>query len=115
MPSTRDIDEAIRSCCPHPLLKILVLHLTVTTMHTPMDIPMTTVQSSKSILLHELGGLDLESGDFALKLGSILKSQQHYDEFVSALQGEERKTLIDLLDRVSLHLYCLAPASRCYY
>jgi hypothetical protein len=55
------------------------------------------------------------SKDFALKIGSILKSQDDYNAFESTLPGEEHKTLIDLLDKVSLSLDFVALALRSYY
>jgi hypothetical protein len=79
-----------------------------------MKIPTTQVQPSTSVL-HDLRDLDIDSEGFALRLVSILKSQEHYDAFESTLPREGRKKLIDLLDRVSLSLDLLALALRCYY
>jgi hypothetical protein len=56
---------------------------------------------SSAVILSELNALNMDSEDLVSKLGSILRSQQHYDVFASGLTGEDRKFLMEFLDKVS--------------
>jgi hypothetical protein len=78
-----------------------------------MDNMIPSAGSSTS-LLRELIELGTESEHFRSQLGSILQSRQRYNAFASTLQEEERKSLIELLDRVSLRSNSFAFTCRCF-